>query len=514
MGQSPVSRTRGVALAYLSSAGFSSIGLVASLLATPLTLKWLGVEQFGYSRALLDLYGYHVVLDFAIRGGALPSVADAVASGDRTRLLQTLASVTRVVGRSTAIKLLLGVALAILAPLLLKGPRQELLVGGLILSAGFVATLALSLTAMMLAQQRQHLVNVVYGAQALLTILLSCWFAKLGHGVAGQAAAQSIGVLGAAFAVLALNLDLVRGAVRAGARGEAAAVVEIARKGRLNMLRALCSMLSLTSDRLYVARILGGEAVAQFHTSVRLAEVASPQAQGVGNAAWPAFVDMHVRGEHDLFRKRLSEITLYIVVFAVALLGPAMVVNKRFVALWIGPSLFGGWALTSFACLNVVLIAVISFWDWCLVSLGRIERLMAPTTVSSVVNVAATVLLTHVLGLFGGPLATSFSLGLVTLPWLVVLLGREFAVAAPALLSAFLRPLVVGAALMLALRVAFADLVARGDWLTVALVAVASSGSWALVALGLLMSREQRRESLGRLRSGWRRVRGKLAGRT
>jgi O-antigen/teichoic acid export membrane protein len=486
---------------FTSGSGFVLVATILGFWATPKIVGWIGLERFGLSRALIDLFAYLSLVEFGLAGASRPVLSREIATGDPERKAIGFAIVGKAYLRATFWKALIAVPLAAAAPFLIRighVSRNEIFLASTSLVLVTLLTPIAATQALLGSEQRDYVTNFGMGVQNIIITLAAVLLASRHLGVPGQTAAQLTGVL-----VMALGLTwITRRTLSAAVRARPSAKDDAHRLLRsLNMptfLRTLVGRVSLMSDRVIVAIIVGGSAVTRFQSTLRLCDAISPHLLGVGNATWPGMADMHARGEIELFRARLLEVTTTICGLAILFASPVLIVNEAFVRLWMGPGVFGGWMLTLVGCGNLVLTAIVNYWDWCFNSTSNIKAIVPLTLVSGAVNIVVSVAATHWLGPVGPALGTLAAMGLVVAPWEARLLSEQFGVPLRKLTAAVARPLVLGVAYVLICRVATRSVVSN-HWLVVAVTAMGTAVGWALVAWWTVFDPMTRRTWRGRV---------------
>jgi O-antigen/teichoic acid export membrane protein len=437
-----MSRLRLATLTYLGSLLNTAVTLVVGLLATPYLVEWLGEGRYGAARAAIDLYGFLTILEFGLGGTIGPLLARVLGRGDEHALRQTVAAGVRAYLWVTAPIVLIGVSLEPVLDRLIPPPadfptalvpafRADLHRGWLVGLAGWLAVFLVPLRALTEASQRGYRVHALLTAQALLTTAL-------------MLAATALGSVATA---AALAWDALRrhpgllGALRSVRDIDPATTRAIWSLSRPTLVFNLSSRLGLLSDNLVVAAMLGTDRVTALVLTIRLATLAQQQLQGIGNASWPALAEMHARGEHGEFNRRLVELTGLVTVLGVAVLGPIVAFNGRFMALWLGAR-----------DVNALGFGVFSLWNWCFAGTGRVGRVAAPVAVGSVANLIVSVALTRAFGVAGPLLGTTATFLAVYCTVLPARLRQDFGVRPGPLFRAAAIPLAWGVAYGLALR--------------------------------------------------------------
>jgi O-antigen/teichoic acid export membrane protein len=202
----------------------------------------------------------------------------------------------------------------------------------------------------------------------------------------------------------------------------------------------LCGRASLLTDTMVVAGILGPVMVVPLVLTQKLASVAQGQLQSIGNASWAGLAELYERGERDTFERRVLDLTSLTCILALASLIPIAAFNGRFVSLWVGSRRYGGDLMTLFAVLNPFLLSLISLWGWVLTGLGQVRRFVRPLIFQTVINFAASVWLTKMLGPVGPLIGTFIGFVVVTIWYLPLELNWTFGIGVSGLIKAVLRP--------------------------------------------------------------------------
>jgi len=410
--------------------------------------------------------------------------------------------------RATIWKLCGGVALIVLCPYLLRVGQvdsSELKLAAAVLAFTMLSTPIGALQALLSAEQREHTNNLTAGFQNLIMTCSAVGFAWLNWGIPGQMAAQALGVIFVSVAVVWLTRETLWAARSSALMARSSALITsderrkaFVRLNRSTFWRMLAGRLAITSDRITVGIMLGGGAVTGFHATVRLTDAIFPHLVGIGNGAWPAMVDIHNRGDRHLFAKRLCEMTTTICGVAVAMTAPIVTINRALVEVWLGPGVFAGWILTAACCVNVTLIALVSFWEWCFQCTQKVDALIPVTVVACVANIITSVIGTWLLGVSGPALGTAISISLIVVPWDIRLISRHFGVTPPELLRAIGRPFALGIPYLIACHVVGRHWLAT-RWLPLAGFAMASGGLWIILGWFTIFDQETRNGWRGRI---------------
>jgi O-antigen/teichoic acid export membrane protein len=205
-----------------------------------------------------------------------------------------------------------------------------------------------------------------------------------------------------------------------------------------------CIRISLLSDQIIVAGLLGPAMVVPLYLTQRLAELATAQVQAIGSSSWAALTELYVLGDRETFNRRILDLSSLVATLGVAALAPIVAYNRHFIALWVGPQHYAGELATVVAASNAFLLSTVTLWDFCLSGTGHIRCLVPLSLVSAAINLTASLGLTGPLGVAGPLLGTLIALLSTSLWYQPRLLRRVFGTPLGGLFRAWFRPLAWG----------------------------------------------------------------------
>ncbi|MDR3638166.1 MAG: polysaccharide biosynthesis C-terminal domain-containing protein [Isosphaeraceae bacterium] len=444
-----MSRSRSAIMTWGAFLVFTAVTMATGLVATPLIIDALGDARFGVVRALTEAFGYLALVGQGITVALVPVLSSAKARGDDGALHRTLAAAVRLFGLTAFGAVALGLAaLPALSWLLRVGPglRGELRVAWLVGLAGLPLMTLTPLKVLIEVNHRGYLVNLLMTVQGALTAVLSVLLARAGWGVAGILLATLAASLlfHGLLVVLAAALDPGLAGRVAGAKPERGDWHAVLGLSGPTFVAMFSERIGLLSDSIVLNGVLGPVAATVLAVTQRLPSLGQTVLNAITNAIWPGLAELHVRGEHGAFNRRLIELTRLIVLLGVAGMAPVVAYNHHFVALWVGPARDGGLAIAVTAAVNGVLLTLAMLFSVAFVSTGRVRLVAAPAAVGAVVNLLASVALSRALGPVGPLLGTTVATLAVSgwyLPWQ---LARVFGTPISGLVKALAVPLAWG----------------------------------------------------------------------
>lgn len=437
-----MSRTRNSAWNLAAGMIYTLASAAASLIATPLLLRWLGSERLGAYKSLIDWIGYLSFFELGLSGALMAALAGRIGQGDRAAVTGMLATGLRAYRSVMFVQLACGLALVTVLPYLISPThlsKNELRV------AGAIALLPLSFTPLLVfralaeAHQRGYINWLLITVQVLATNGLLLFTARKGWGLTGQSVAFAAAQLPTLFVLAWDGTRTYRGVWKAVSD-------QADRKALWNLswptcVHGLTDRIGLVSDNIIIVWILGPAAVVPFFLTQQLAILVQSQLRGLGNATWAGLAELDARGNQAKLRMRLLELTGMVSGLGLAVLTPVAVYNRFFVYLWVDRNAYAGKAVTVLACFNALLWAIFSLWGWVLLGTGHIKQWMPFALLSTLVNVVVSVIGTATLGIVGPLLGTTIGFLLVTSWALPRVLHRVFDLPPRTLWRAALAPL-------------------------------------------------------------------------
>jgi O-antigen/teichoic acid export membrane protein len=437
-----MSRTRNSAWNVSAGIAYALASAVASLIAAPLLLRWLGTERLGAYRTLTDWIGYLTFFELGLSGALMATLAGRIGQGDRAAVTRMMATGLRAYRRVRLAQF--GGALALVAAFPYLISLNHLTKGELRIAAA-VAVLPLGFTPLLVfralaeARQRGYLNWLLMTAQILVMTGLSLVAARAGWGLIGQ---------GAAFAAAQIPTLLVLAWDGTRAYREAwKAAPDPADRNALwglswpTFIHGLTDRVGIVSDNIIIAWILGPAAVVPFFLTQQLISLAQSQLRGLGNATWAGLAELYARGDEARLRMRLLELTGMVSGLGLAVLMPIAAFNRFFVQLWVGREAYAGGAVTDLACFNALVWGIYALWGWMLLGTGHIRRWMPFAILSTLVNVVVSMIGTATIGVAGPLVGTTTGLLLVNSWALPRTLHQVFGIPPRMLWGAALAPL-------------------------------------------------------------------------
>jgi O-antigen/teichoic acid export membrane protein len=432
-------------LNFLSRAFGTSVTLVIGLIATPLILHWLGDERFGAFQVASDWLAYVSLLEFGLGAALLPLLAIAVGHQNIRSIHGLMVTAIRSYVKVAVAMLVATIALAAAINWLVpvgQASSQDLRAAILICLIGVALMPLAPFRGLAEAEQQAYWISWFLLLQSLVITAGSLVLAWAGWGITGQAIALTAGTVVFNLALVWLSrrefFGLVLSAIFEPSHDESR--IDIRRLNLPSFAFNICGRISYMTDNIIIARFLSPAMVATFFLTQRLAMVAQSELQGIGNASWAGLTELSVQGHNERFNQRLVELTRAVAVLGFAVLGPILLFNHAFVALWVGSQRYGGEMLSILACVNAMMFAIFSLWGWCVSGTGQIRRILPMTTIQTVLNFVLSLAFTFAFGLVGPVLGTTVAFLAVSAWYLPRVMTELFGTPGWDLISAVMFP--------------------------------------------------------------------------
>jgi O-antigen/teichoic acid export membrane protein len=252
-------------------------------------------------------------------------------------------------------------------------------------------------------------------------------------------------------------------------------------------------------DRLIVGAIIGPEAVALVEIATQIQTGAEAVLSATSYAVVPSASWLHARGDKQSLRDLLELGTKYSVMATAAVVALGVIFATPFVHVWVKPEYYDAAGLAMVALLYVAVTGPLQVGSNLLVGIGRAGPIVVAALFAVLVNLAASVVLVHTIGIVG-----CFIGSLIGSVALIPLLGRTSLRAAGSNLPTFLsRAVVPSIAPVFALAVVGVVVVALplSDWSTLIVGVPLSFAAFSVVAARFSLSRDEIRSARGSLPS-------------
>jgi len=400
---------------------------VLSLLVTPWLVSLLSPSMYGFWIVVTQVIFWLSLLDGGVGMYLIKTIAG---SKDRESSLTLMEAISTCFWTYTCLALVAIVIGLWVAPLLpawvgieqAQNATARLTFQIAVLTAAVSLVIVATFYAILQGYQQIALVNgIVYGV-SITNLLLAVILLLSGWGVEAMALAQLVAtVLGGVtafflarhFCAFSLSPRFFR----------FAELKQVFYYGFFFQMNKLAFLANTFSDSFLLAGSLGTASVTTYSLTLKLPQTGSFFVTKVGGALVPGLAELF--GQNDIFRLQHIILRLFRLLTRIGILSAIFIVvlNERFVSLWVGPSLFGGFTLTilfAYILLRNCLIGNMSAFFF---ASGQLQGWGVLSLIEAGVKIGLTVVLLPSLGLLAPAVGTILG-GLITGVYAPIKLSR------------------------------------------------------------------------------------------
>jgi O-antigen/teichoic acid export membrane protein len=393
------------------------VALAISFITLPLTVRYLGKEEYGVWVTVATTVVMLSVLDLGIANTLTNFISESFAVEDSARAQRYYATAFWV---TVGVALTLGVLAVLLFHILDIGALLHLS-GKVEIShartlvaisiAYFLLTLPLNLADNVLSGYQQvhvanyfQMINSVLGLLAIVTVMML-------HGnivvlLAAFCSAMLLGALGKQIWLSGWSKPWIR---PHPSQVHLEIAHELFRQGILFFILQLTGLVVFNSDNLVITHFLGPSEVTPYSIAWRLTGYASLLQSQLIPSFWPAFTEAYKKQEMDwvrhTYRTMVRNVTL-VVAAAALLIG---LVGRPFIRIWAGPAAEPKalllWTMAAWA----ILVATTTNQALLLTAVGRLRLETTVAVLAAVANLALSLFLVQRIGAEGVIVSTVVS---------------------------------------------------------------------------------------------------------
>lgn len=434
---------------FFLTSSFKSVGLLCvTFFLTPLLLRLIGASDFGTFKVLMEIYGYFSLLEMGLYSSLIACLIPAIRDSDQGTWLQLLSEGQRLYLKAALWTI---VASLCLLPFLAQltswegESKNELYFAFALVAASALLIPFQPYRIFLEASNQGHRINLIILLQNLLFMGVSILFAYLGWKLTAQAMGVLISNLIGVFLIRRYSGVRIPWTFskHSGSLGQ------IRKHQAPQVLNDLAMKICLNCDQLIIALFLGPVMVTKVFLGQRVVLIMQGQIQSLGQASYASLGSIYY-SDSSAFRARVMEVTKLLSVVGVSLLVPVCILNRPFIALWVGAGYqMESNALTYLASSNAFLFGLFSFWSFIFTVLGKPSAITKMIWWQAGVNLVASILCTIYLGGPGPMAGTLISFLLVPLWQYPKLLKEHFELPEPQLFSTIFKPLMLGLTFLL-----------------------------------------------------------------
>lgn len=337
------------------SFGGQTVALLASLIATPVVIRLLGVDAYGVLTLITVLIGYAGASDLGMGEASTRFSAVRHTAGDadgEARVVWTALLVLTVPTALVAVTLILAAGPIIDALVTLPDwLRLQAVLALRIAAVGFLArVLATVANTPHLVRLRLDVVAVINATASVAQIVLVpvlLWFGG------GLVAAAAVGTISATAALVAHAIAARRFLpALTRPRLEVEIITPLLRYGGATMVIVLAGLVAFNGEKLVIAKVLSATALAYYGVAFTLARLLALVPGAIAQSIFPAFARLQGDADRDALHALYDRALRVLVVLGVPSAAILCLLARPFLTAWAGPD-FGRESLAPMYILTI-----------------------------------------------------------------------------------------------------------------------------------------------------------------
>lgn len=418
-------RTRNYLHQIKGAVVYKAVAMLASFLAIPLMIRYLGQEQFGVWSTLLTVMSWIVFFDLGVGNGLRNKVAEALARNDRAEAANYIASGYSLIGLIALVLWALVTGISFFVPWQAVFNTQaisevilrltvQVAVFFVVLNfwIGLIGALLGAVQKTAMTALGQLVSNVL--ALTFVFILTKTTDATITYLALAYGISLVIANIGLSWWFYQRNPEL-----RPNAYFDKQHVRPLLSAGMQFFTIQIAVLVIFTTDKMLITQLFGPEHVTQYDVVFKLFSVITFAHTLISAPLWSAYTDAYHRGDMAWIKRMLhKQLIIFIgVVLSVIVMG---ILAKPVIAIWIGHEVNVSYPLI----VTIGIFVLVSTWNniyaMFVNGIGEIKIQLYTSVVAMFLNIPLSIIFVKYLGfgLSGVVLGTIFSLSVaaVALP--------------------------------------------------------------------------------------------------
>ncbi len=471
-----------------------SIGIAFYL--TPFIVRTLGDSIYGFWVLLLSFIGYASILEMGVQPAVVKLVGQYRGSGEKEKLQEL---VTAALVFFLAISCIAALLCVTVVPPLVRDhveglgqlPRQQLLFAAIGLDA-VIMYMNYLFTGVLYGCQRYHIKNMIDAGAWILNAVLVLTFLEEGGLLALVACRLAMDLFTVLSSVVAVRRVLPELRFHPSYLSRQSFRELMSFGGRV-FASATTTRLATHAQPIIISTMVSSAAVAFYAIPVKLVDYSRQIAWTLSASFMPMFSELQGRNEHAMLRQIYLDYSRYIFLLLLPVSVLLLTEGAPFIGHWIGPEYQDRGHLVLMFLASQVLIESFQPLLWrFFIGVGHLNVLVKVSAIVSLLAVAGSLLLVRPMGIAG--VAMAGLIGAVVAQSIYAVTSCSYLKISPGSLFAqvHLRALLAGSVMFLVAELLSRRLIGTDSFGHLALIAAISCGVYALLALPLAITSEER----------------------
>lgn len=410
--------------AQLKGSALYKVGaIVATFLAMPIMIKYLGVENFGVWATMLTLVNWVMLFDLGIGNGLRNKISESLAQDNPTQAASYISTAYGLIGFVAFFLFTMFLIVSIWLPWQAIFNTQSISESDLkyaVITLSFFIFFNFWISLVnQICHGLQKTAVVVMGqfvsnALALIFVFLLYFFAE--SSIIFMAWAYGAAIVLANMVLTLFVFKSHRDLIPNRQRFDIKRISQLLSLGIKFFIIQIAVLIIFMTDKILISQLLGPEYVTQYEVIFKLFSVFIIIHGLVLAPLWPAYSDAYQKGDLDWIRSNIKQqirlaFVLFFAAFFLAAVGPMIV------KLWVGNKVTSPSSLYYLFALFIVFSVWSNVFSYFVNSINRINLQLYTSIVAAIINIPLSIYFVKVsrLGLEGIVLATIISLSIFSI---------------------------------------------------------------------------------------------------
>lgn len=395
--------------------------MLLSIVITPLILKYLNKEEYGFYTILFQIVGYLMMLDFGLGGAIARSLAS-----NRGSDFASQNAINRIISTSFFTYSFFGVIIMIIGIAFSPSMPHYFNMQKELSNAAVVITLTISIfiglqfplrvfSSILYAHQRQALSHSINSALSLLNSVLPVIFLYYGNGLWSFVYTNIIcSLLGIVSTFILMRKFYPYLKIRTQFFDKLL-LKELFSFGFFLFLNAIAVQIVFFTDRFFIGSLVSLSAVSVYSITAKAPELCRELIFRITDNAYPAMVEITAKEGDNKLKMIHQKLLLITVCFSTIAFWIIFIVNPWFIKLWVGDNFFAGNSILLLTLALTFIHTTLHVSASCLTGAGIVKGFSIFSIVEAIINLTLTLMLGKIYGIHGILIATIIAICLTSL---------------------------------------------------------------------------------------------------
>lgn len=378
---------------------------LTSFFTTPLIIKYAGTSYFGLYQLILQYLGYSIFCDLGISTASLSILNKAFHLNSKNTVK---AAIRLVLNKYLKVMPIIFIFQVLLTVFLTSQDETKNNTLSYIIMALPLSFLPLKVYSDFLRSSEQvHIVSKSNTIGLLSTSFLAIYLSIKGYGILGLAISYFLGMTLMAIIPMLFTFKYISNLPILEDDDYKNDLEDITISQQVHAsIQTLSGQLSYSSDVIILSFFASKEMLTMFFINQRLARLMDSLLVNVGNSFWSSFSNHPDKDKRVFFLRNINSVFIF---FSGTIFLPLLLLNHKFINLWVGEHLFISDTFSYIVFMNYALFGLLSLWGWIFIAEGKQAFISRTILMAGFINVITSIIGTYYFHELGPVLGTFIS---------------------------------------------------------------------------------------------------------